>query len=369
MSVHAGTVVTGRPPASWWKNSGCSRTSALSGEVWLKTTSIITLSPAACAAATSVVEVGLRAQLGVDRAVVADRVRAAQGALAADLPDRVDGHQVEDVDPERGDPREVGGDVGQAPVRPVVAREHLVDHQGAHIQGGVEGHGPDCGCYPPLTPISAAERSWPIGQLAGVEPAVGQGHATLPGGAPARTGRDDARVRLVGIDPREQVVELRERGHRAQRCPDRLGDPEPLEVPGDVLADVAAALALVVVHLAEQHRMPAQDGQDLARGRLRAAARRRRTPPRAGRTARAARGSRARPRRRRSRSARPCAARPRRSRCRRCPGPGRRAARAPRPGARSPTSRPGRRTSARRCARAARPTPRPPAAAARPASR
>ncbi len=51
MSVHAGTVVTGRPSSSWWKNSGCSSTRTLSGEVWLKTTSIMTLSPAACAPA------------------------------------------------------------------------------------------------------------------------------------------------------------------------------------------------------------------------------------------------------------------------------------------------------------------------------
>ena len=93
MSCHSGTEVTGRPSASRWKNSGCSETSTLSGEVWLKTTSMMTFRPASCAAATSVVEVLVGAEVGMEDAVVADGVRAARGALAALDADRVDRHQ------------------------------------------------------------------------------------------------------------------------------------------------------------------------------------------------------------------------------------------------------------------------------------
>ncbi len=51
MSVQAGTLLTGLPSASWWKNSGCCATSTESRAVWLNTTSTITRSPFASAAA------------------------------------------------------------------------------------------------------------------------------------------------------------------------------------------------------------------------------------------------------------------------------------------------------------------------------
>ena len=52
-------------------------------------------------------EVRLGAELGIDRAVVAHRIGAAQRALAVRLADRVDRHQPDDIDAHRGKAREL----------------------------------------------------------------------------------------------------------------------------------------------------------------------------------------------------------------------------------------------------------------------
>lgn len=81
----------------------------------------------------------------------------------------------------------------------------------------------------------------------GVQPAVRErgtpvARRTTAGALPHR------RVEgLIGVDQGEQSVEVIETGDRAQGLTDRLPHREPLQVPGHVLADVAAALQFAVV--------------------------------------------------------------------------------------------------------------------------
>ena len=82
-------------------------------------------------------------------------------------------------------------------------------------------------------------------------------------------------VRLVGVQRGEPLIELGQRGDVGERQPGLAADREALEVPGDVLAHVDAALGLA-------------EGLDQQRG----VAAQHRARPRAGRAARAAGGRR-----------------------------------------------------------------------------
>ena len=123
----------------------------------------------------------------------------------------------------------------------------------------------------------------------------------------------------------EELVDLGEARHGREAGAGVSADRVALEVPGDVLADVAAAAVLVFEELDEELRVTAEGLRRRSRAWHRPA-RRAQRPERRGcapgrRTATAGRGIRVRRRRRRSRSRPSCARRRRPTRCRRCRAP------------------------------------------------
>ena len=105
-------------------------------------------------------------------------------------------------------------------------------------------------------------------QFAALEPAVGQARDLRGAGAAALALGVDARVRLVVVEAGEQLVDLVEARRARERRPQLAADRVALEVPGDVLADVAAGPVLVVEELDEQLGVALEGGGDLAEGRL-----------------------------------------------------------------------------------------------------
>jgi hypothetical protein len=91
-------------------------------------------------------------------------------------------------------------------------------------------------------------------QLAAVEPAVGQVRHFRGAGAAALALSVRPGIRLVAVELREKVVDLGQAGAgrkgRSQLASYRVA----LEVPGDVLADVAARPVLVAEEVDQQFR-------------------------------------------------------------------------------------------------------------------
>src|SRR4029079_3527077 len=71
------------------------------------------------------------------------------------------------------------------------------------------------------------------------------------------------------VERAEQVVEHGERLDRGQLRAQLAAHRVALEVPGDVLADVAAAALLALEELGEQLCVPAEGARDVAEARLR----------------------------------------------------------------------------------------------------
>ena len=98
--------------------------------------------------------------------------------------------------------------------------------------------------HPPLTSSSAPAG----GRGSSRSASQPSGRATGRGGAgPAARGAEDGdRVGLVG-DAGQQAGQLVEAAHHRQRPADVGADREALEVPGDVLAEVGAAVQLALL--------------------------------------------------------------------------------------------------------------------------
>src|SRR5690606_15078331 len=84
-------------------------------------------------------------------------------------------------------------------------------------------------------------------QLARGEPALRERRVLRAAGASALALRIRARVGLGGVELPEQLVDLVEARRPCERCAQLAAHRVPLEVPGDVLADVAAGTSLVAV--------------------------------------------------------------------------------------------------------------------------
>ena len=72
-------------------------------------------------------QVGLRPELGIDRAIILDAVGAAERALAVLRPDRVDRHQPQDIDAQRLQPRDFAGRGLERALRRELAGIDLID--------------------------------------------------------------------------------------------------------------------------------------------------------------------------------------------------------------------------------------------------
>src|SRR2546430_9136213 len=98
-----------------------------------------------------------------------------------------------------------------------------------------------------------------IGDGVGVpigEPPLRQVHAPRRVGPAARLAEYLQRVRGVGVQLAEQVVQLRQRRRPRERPPQGRPDREPLEVPPDVLAEVGTPGLLGAEPPGQQYRVP-----------------------------------------------------------------------------------------------------------------
>src|SRR4051795_8473425 len=100
-----------------------------------------------------------------------------------------------------------------------------------------------------------------------VQPALRQRHALRRPGPPALALGRLPRPRLVEVELGQQLVQGCEGLDEGQLGTQVLSDTEALEVPGDVLADVAAALELVAVVVREQLGVAAHRGRHLGQPR------------------------------------------------------------------------------------------------------
>src|SRR5699024_3892346 len=77
-----------------------------------------------------------------------------------------------------------------------------------------------------------------------LQPAVGDENLLRAALPPSRYAQLAEGERLVRIQLRDQLVELGDRGDRREPLAHRTTGAKPLEVPGDVLAELHAALLL-----------------------------------------------------------------------------------------------------------------------------
>ena len=125
------------------------------------------------------------------------------------------------------------------PVRP-----HGRDGAGRAVSGGPGADGRN-GPGSAARGLQGVLDQWPSRVLGVVEPALGQGDgATRRRLPPPRSAQLEHRERLGRVEPREQLLELGERGHERQRVAQRPARSEALEIPRDVLAELLAATLL-----------------------------------------------------------------------------------------------------------------------------
>src|SRR5690606_28852014 len=75
-----------------------------------------------------------------------------------------------------------------------------------------------------------------------------------------------SRVRSIVIELREQLVDVRQALRRRESGADVAADGIALEIPGDVLADVAASAILVIEEVDEQLSVTAERICDESKG-------------------------------------------------------------------------------------------------------
>src|SRR5690554_6848599 len=101
-----------------------------------------------------------------------------------------------------------------------------------------------------------------VADLPAVEPALRKSGSLRAAGAAAWAFGSLPGVRHLPVESAQQVVELLERLHRGEAGPQVAAHRITLEVPGDVLADVAAGSFLAVEELDQQFCVAANGGGD-----------------------------------------------------------------------------------------------------------
>ena len=101
-----------------------------------------------------------------------------------------------------------------------------------------------------------------------IEPAVGQCWPLRGSGASALAFGGAARVRRIQVEGGQKAVDLAEAGNGRQRRARLAADRIPLEVPRDVLADVAASAIFVLEELDQQLGVPAEGVGDESERRV-----------------------------------------------------------------------------------------------------
>src|SRR5690554_1177616 len=106
-----------------------------------------------------------------------------------------------------------------------------------------------------------------VADLPAVEPALRKSRTLRAARSATRTLGALPRVRHLPVESSQQVIQLLQRLHRGQACAKVAAHRIPLEVPGNMLADVAARTLFAVEELDEEFGVTADGRSDRAQGR------------------------------------------------------------------------------------------------------